>query len=946
MNVRLWLITLFGAFFLISCAGENRADVTPFDPATEVWPHDSSDVTVDPDVTYGVLPNGMRYALRANARPENEASMRLIIRAGAKHETPETLGAAHFLEHMAFNGTENVPEGEMVKSLERLGLAFGADTNASTSFTRTDYRLSLPEVDAQTVDYTLFIMREVADKMLIEPDAVDRERGVVVAEHARRQSPASDAGEAYQKFTQSTALYNQRPVAGTVETLAAISAADLRAFYETYYRPERALLVIVGDFDVAEMEAKVTAQFEDWVASTPDVAEPDHGLSPTDGLSVQIYENAEITDAVRLYAAGAGEPSRDTLDSRRAGMVRSIANAIVSQRIGKKLQAAGRPVLGARISASPGTYISSAFAGATPKDNDWQRAITFVENEIRIAKQYGFQQEELDELIANTKRSLTDSVNYAAKRRSDSLLSGIASAFSSGNVLTTPAYQKEIFDAQISTITLAEIEAEFARLWRDFPHRIWIQGPDMSGITESSVLDVFTKARAADVTPPAQRQKLDFAYQDFGPTGEITARNRVEDFDIDQVTFANNVRLNMKTTDFEDGWIRMSVTVGEGWTAFPADNPALTALASSLSSGGYEAHSAAELSEIFAGKSISVNFGIGSERLTFSGSTNNDDVLAQLQAWAGLMTAPGYREEWREKFVESIEASFHTIDSTPSGVAARDLDRIWRDGDIRYGLRPKEEYTALTLDQVRAVLEPQLTSGAIEIGIVGDFNKDAVIEAVAKTFGALPKRSADFTLNRDAFASRFPAPARVALTHTGKPDQGAIFMAWPFNQDWTIERARDYSVLSTIFTNRMTDRVREELGLAYSPGGGVTFSRDTPGYAYASASMTADPQYFKSFEEAVKSIAADLRSGGITEDEMTRAVKPILENIQSSERENGAWLGLVARSQTDPESLEQRRSRQASFASMTPARLDAAAKTLFAPDGLHIVEIRADGSAG
>ena len=944
MRKQFWIVLVLVMFTVAGCVGEQSSNIIdrPFDPAVDVWPHDRSDVTLDPDVTYGVLPNGMRYALQANGRPENEASLRLIFRAGAKHETPTTLGAAHYLEHMAFNGTENVPEGEMVKSLERMGLAFGADTNASTSHNQTDYRLSLPEVDDETVNYALFLMREVADKMLIEPASVDRERGVIKAEEARRQSPGVDAGKAYQKFTQPDALYNERPVAGTPETLDAISAEDLRAFYEAYYRPERAFLVMVGDFDVDLMEAKITAQFSDWVGKSEDVAEPKTGLLQTDGLSAKIYTDPEITGNVRLYTASDPAPSSDNLASRRAATIRSIANNIVRLRFNKKLQEAGRPVLSAGLSAGPGEFISSAYSSATLKDGDWQTAITVLDTEIRTALKYGFQQEELDELIANSERSLLDAVNYAPKRRSGSLLSGIAGAFSGGNVRTTPAFQKEYFESVVPTITLAEIDDAFKAMWADFPHRIWLQGPEFTDVTEADVIAAFKEARETEIEPPAQRKKIAFAYQNFGAAGKVVSRDRIEDFDIDRMTFDNNVRLNLKKTDFEDGWIRMRLTVGEGWNAFPADKPALTALAGSISAGGYEAHAASELSEIFAGKSIGIGLSVGTDRLAMGGSTNNDDVLDQLRAWTALLTAPGYRPEWREKFVESINASFHTIDSSPSGVASRDLARIWTDGNIRYGLRPKEEYMALTLDEVREVMQPLMQMGAIEIGIVGDFDKDAIIAAVAQTFGALPKRNKDYKEYPEAFKTKFPAPSRVALTHTGKADQGAIYMGWPMKQDWTLQRSREYAVLSTIFTNRMTDVIREDMGLAYSPGGGVSFSRRTPGYSYASASITADPQYFKAFETAVKDIAAELRAGGITEDEMNRAVKPILENIESAARENGAWLGLVSRAQTEEEQLNWRRSRKSAFENMSPEKLDAAAKTLFNPSTLHVVEITSD----
>lgn len=938
------LLTVVSAVIISSCSPKDAAkEAVLFDPAVHIWPHDISDVPRDEDVHYGVLENGMRYALQANGRPEQEAVIRLTFRAGAKHESDDMLGGAHFLEHMAFNGTENVPEGEMIKSLERMGMSFGADTNASTTYTRTDYRLNLPEVDDETVDYALFLLRELSDKMLIEEAAVDRERGVVKAEEARRHGPQYDASQAYQKFVQADARALKRPIAGTPESLDAMTSEKLRRYYESYYRPKRALLVMAGDFDVEVMEQKIKDKFADWAPLAEDGDDPLPDLNVTDGLEAMVYDNDELTTSVTFYAAKPPTPKGDTLAERRENMIASAAAGIVQLRLSKMLTEANRPVLNAGISSNNGRYVNTLTGFASAKDNDWQSAINVVEAEVRRTLKYGFQQAELDELIANSKRSLTDNANYAAKRTSASLVGGITGAFSGGGVRTTPQYQKDFFDEVVKTITIEDLERAFRKTWTtDFPNKIWVSGPELDDVTPEDVLAVYEAAQAREIDPPATRQNLEFAYQDFGPAGEIISRDVIEDMSITRLKFENNVRLNLKKTDFEDGWIRMQVSVGEGWNRFASEKPGLSYLAGAIQAGGYEAHKASEMSEIFAGKNIGLGIGIGTDRLAFSGSTNEDDVLIQMQAWAALLTAPGYRPEWREKFVEGIESSFHTIDSSPSGVASRDLGRIWHDGDIRYGLLPKEDYLDLTLEDVRSVLQPIFENGAIEIGIVGDFEEQAILDAVAKTFGALPKRNDTFDPLSDALKSTFPKSGRVALTHTGEKTQGAIYMGWPINLPWTVDNSREIYLVSEVFQNRMTDIIREELGLAYSPSASASFSRLSDGYAYFSASITADPEFFDAFEKASNQIAAKMRKGGITEDELERARKPILESFQRSERENGSWLGLVSRAQTEAFRLDWRRSRTDGYSAITTQELDAMAGKMFAPDTLHVVSIVSD----
>ena len=528
------------------------------------------------------------------------AALGVWVKAGSRDERTTEHGIAHLLEHMAFNGSENVPEGEMVKSLERLGLSFGADTNASTSFSRTQYMLNLPDVGDETVDYALFLMRETADKLLIEQAAVDRERGVVKAEEARGNTPGRKAQRAFSEFMYPGMLSTKRPVIGLPETLDTINAAQLRKFYDTYYRPERALLVMTGDMDTRLMQQKIETVFGDWENNNPDPGTPDLGRVKPREMDVSIYDDDELTTRVSFMDARESTYTGDNFNARRKNFVRSYANAIVNQRIRKQLLDTGADVRAANISYSSSELGDQLSAYAAAKDDNWRAAIELLDIEIRKALMYGFQQSEYDELLSNTRRSLTDSANYAAKRKSSSLASGIIGNFSRSYVRTTPAKQLEYFENHAATITKEDLEKSFQAMWTDFSPAIWLVGPKLEGVPRDQVIESYKDALLRTPGRPEIRQKRVFAYQDFGKPGKIMSETHIEDFDIDQIVFSNNVKLNLKKTDFEDKWINMRITVGEGWNAFPKDNPALLTLANAFPLGGYEAHKASELSEIFA----------------------------------------------------------------------------------------------------------------------------------------------------------------------------------------------------------------------------------------------------------------------------------------------------------------------------------------------------------
>src|SRR4028119_1256468 len=254
------------ALLLAGCATvDGRAQtVSAATAASPAWAHQQSDLKPDENVRFGVLPNGMRYALMRNATPPGAASMRLRFDVGSLYEQDDQQGLAHFLEHMTLNETKNFPEGELIKVLERAGLKFGPDTNAFTSFEQTVYMLDLPKTDAATVDTGLLLMREVAGEATLSAGAVDSERNIILSEERTRASPGykmaiDELGNVFRDD-----LLAKRIPIGQTEVIRTAPRQRLIDLYEGYYRPERATLIMVGDFDVAELEAKVRTRFSNW----------------------------------------------------------------------------------------------------------------------------------------------------------------------------------------------------------------------------------------------------------------------------------------------------------------------------------------------------------------------------------------------------------------------------------------------------------------------------------------------------------------------------------------------------------------------------------------------------------------------------------------------------------------------------------------------------------
>src|SRR5690606_6380755 len=295
-----------------------QAQAQPSDP----WAHATSNIPADADVRFGVMDNGMQYAILRNATPPGQASFRLRIDAGSLMEDEDQRGLAHFMEHMAFSGTTTIPENNLLRILERHGLAFGADTNAYTSFDETVYMLELPRADEAIVDDALRIMREQVSEALMAPDAIDAERDVIVGEQRLRNVPGLRALEAQLKLLAPGQRISERLPIGDLDVIRTAPRQRFVDFYEAYYRPSRATFVAVGDFDVAELEAKTRGACESGAPKAADGPEPDLGTVQPRGPETRILLEPGVLSSISLGYVRAPDRDPDSVAERRDDLVR------------------------------------------------------------------------------------------------------------------------------------------------------------------------------------------------------------------------------------------------------------------------------------------------------------------------------------------------------------------------------------------------------------------------------------------------------------------------------------------------------------------------------------------------------------------------------------------------------------------------------------------------
>lgn len=935
--------------FLSACQASAPENLT----ATDVpFAHMVSDLPVDPAITYGELPNGLRYAVRHNDTPTKTATLLMRIDTGSLNETDATRGLAHFLEHMAFNGSENIPEGEMTKRLERFGLAFGADTNASTGFVETTYQLELPDVSEEMLNETLGIMRETAERLTLDPEAIEKERGVIQAERRARSNPAFKAFlDQLDFYAGHTVLPDRLPI-GTESTIDSMTPAMFRDFYTRYYRPEKTFITLVGDLEPDFATQKIEEFFGDW-QSAPDSASGENVTLDSVAITeprARVYSDPEIQTSVSLSLLKTYEEETDSVATRKEGLVEGLGNSILNRRLGKMARSETSSFISAGVGQSnffDVAEVSSLSVNAQPEN--WQAALAQGEQALRQALEFGFSQAELDEQLANIENSLKVSVQTSPTRRTPRLARQIMGAFGNESTITTPQTTLERFLNSKPDVTLEAVTQAFRNAWdgvNEAP-QLYLQTSSVLEDGESQLRTAYEASKAIPVEARAEDVKLEFAYTDFGPAGKVAKRSRIEDLDATLITFENNVRLNMKKTDFEDNVIRLSARMGAGTLSAPVkEAPGFKSYAPNmLSLSGLGKHSIDDIRTIMAGKTVGVGRGLGDTATTLSGSTTPDDLALQLKLMTAYATDPGYRPEAQAQYDKYIRSWYPTLDSTPGGVAGRDVGRILRSGDTRWGIADEVDLLDVDFDLIKRWMDEKVLNGAIEITAVGDFDEGKLIQAVAESFGSLPKRPADPYVPDAALTSlKFPAGTKrpIKLSHAGDAETARLYVYWPAPDGTDAVLSRQTQMLSNLFELRLTEVLREEEGATYSPGVSRNGSRLYPGYGFIGAQIEVSPDRIDLMAERIREVAAQFQSGDIDPDVFDRAIKPTLENLETSLENNGLWMSVLSQSQTDAEPVERFRTREETYQNMTLEDLKPVAKQVFVPKNAVEIQILPD----
>ncbi|MEA3010781.1 MAG: zinc protease [Sphingomonadales bacterium] len=896
------------------------------------WFYRHSDIAPDPAWTFGTLPNGLRYAVRRNAVPEGQVSVRLRIDVGSLHEADKERGWAHFIEHMVFRGTARFGDGEARETWQRLGASFGSDTNASTEATQTVYMLDLPHADRASLDTSLGLLADMADTARFDPKTVDAERGVVLSEYGRRTELSVKLREMMMPLFFGGLKFADRDTIGTEATLNGADAAGLKAFYERWYRPERATLVMVGDADPKLMEALIASRFAGWKPSGPAPKEPDYGkiADPAQRTAAIAYPGSPhfaTLSWIRPY-----RPEPPTKMRERRELARTLAGRILNRRLEAKARG-DTAFLNAQVESDNSVNIADyTQMSVMAKEGRWQEALNQAYAILADALKAPPSQTEIDREMQNIRTAGRAAVQGDPTQRSQVRAQRLIAALDGNSVISSAPVQLALLEELAPAMTPQAVEKGMKEMFSG-------SGPRLAMLSPTPVNGLGQALAAAEAAAPAARQAERRVSLDdlppLGPLGREVSRQRIADLDSTIVRFANGSSLVFKQTDYEKGSVNVALRFGHGIAALAADRKSLAWMAPMLGSTGVGPFDLDGLERLMTGRRMSMSFDMDDEALILRGSTRAEELQDQLRLLATKIVAPHFDPALFQRSKIAALESYDLAFSSAAARMGREFGSVARGGDPRWQAFDKPEIERLRAEDFEAFMKPLLAQGPIEAVVVGDVDLETAVAAMLKTVAALPPRP-EVRVPAESLKVRPPRASKepIRFNHQGDPNQAYAAVGWTtFGGTEGRRERRALSLAANLAQVRLLERLRDLEGASYSPTATVQTSYEFPEWGFFFAGSEIRPERADLFFKLAREIVADLAAKPASADEWQRAINPVISGIERRVKTNAYWSGAMEDWSREPYLIEHARTYLADYKSLTPEDVRAAMAKWVADEG-------------
>ena len=901
----------------------------------------------DPAVTVGSLPNGMRYYIRENHKPENRAELRLVVNAGSVLEDEDQRGLAHMVEHMAFRGTKGFAGNEISSYLESIGMRYGPDINAFTSFDETVYMITIPTDTAAILNKGFQILGEWAHNVAFEPSQIEKERPVVIEEWRLGQGAENRMQNKWFPVLFADSRYGNRLPIGDRRVLETYKAATLRRYYDTWYRPDLMAIVAVGDFKKAEIESLIRRYLGGIPKASSPKPRPLYAVPPNNGTLVSINSDKEATrSAIRLLYK---QPKRrnTTLGSYRQNVVEQLFGGMLNDRFSEITQKPNPPFINAF--AGQGALVRSAESfslTAIVADNGIQRGLNALLVEGERVRRFGFLQSELDRAKKDLERGTERAFAEREKTNSAVYAGEYVSSFLSAEPSTSIEFDLPTIKRILPTITLAEVN-RLAGEWMTDKNRVLVTtSPDKPGIVQpgaGELLLAFEAVKRADIGAYKENALSTQLVKAVPVGGRVISSREIKGIGVTEWSLSNGARVLLKPTDFNADQIAF-VGYSPGGASLLSDAAFIPSSAAELipMTSGVGEFTAIDLQKFLTGKQVAVSPSIDELSESISGSASVRDVGTMMELVYLYFTAPRLDTALVNTFLGRYRGVLANRSASPDAAFSDTLQVTMS----QHAEREQPVSLALLdrIDPVRSYdfyKERFADASGFTFVFVGNFKPDSIKPLIEKWIGGLPSTGKRETWRDTGIRPPSGVIERVVKKGTEPKARTALIFTGPF--EYTRQNRYHLSALGELLNIKLREALRENLGGTYGVSVSPGASKDPrPAYRFT-IGFGAAPERLEALTTAALAQIDSVKRFGVTPDYVTKVKEAAFRSREVALKQNDYWLSQIAAFDQNGWPLEQIPDGDKLIGALTAADLQKAAAQYLRTDNYVRVSLYPEG---
>jgi zinc protease len=858
-------------------------------------------IPTDPKVKIGKLENGLTYYVQSNPKPENKVELRLAINAGSILEDDDQQGLAHFMEHMNFNGTTNFKKNELVDYLQGIGVKFGADLNAYTSFDQTVYILPIPSDDPEKLDKGFQILEDWAFNALLEDEEIDKERGVVLEELRIGKGADERMRLRYLPKMMYGSRYADRLPIGKKEIIENFDYDVIRRYHKDWYRPDLMVVIAVGDLDVETLEAKIIEYFGDVPAAKNPRERTEYDLPNHEEtfISIESDPEASFSNVQIMYKDRENKKATETVKDFRDNLVRSLFAQMINNRLDELRNSPNPPFVfgssyyGGTFARNKNAYQSSAFVDAAKQLEALETLL--VENE-RV-KRHGFFEGEFErakkDLIANYERAYKD----RDKTESGRIVGSYISNYLDQTPIAGIEWNYNMMMALLPGIKIEEASQLIENYIKEDNRVIILTGPekeDLKKVTEKEVKDLLAAVEDMAIDPYKDDEVAEGLISNLPKKGSVVDYSINEQLDTKTLLLSNGVKVTYKITDFKNDEVLFDAFRYGGTSLYSDEDYLATANANGgLTEAGINGFKLNDINKILSGKIVNVRPSIGGYSENISGNATPDALEELFQLTHLYFSALNKDDEAFQSFVNKQKAFLGNILSNPQNYFQIELGKFLNEGNPRYVSFPTaESWEEADYDLAhQKYMERFSDASGFHFYFVGNLDEKKLADLCETYLASLPSSNKESSYNLQDYRPLTGNHKKVIKTGTDQKSNVRLIYNGP--TDYNSEENLALRSLGEVLTIKLIEKLREEEGGVYGAGAGGSISKIPYGWYRFTISFPCGPENVDKLISAALTELDVLIKDGPTETDLNKVKESLKLKHKEDLKTNRYWLGLL-----------------------------------------------------